>query len=86
MTESLLMRSFLRADMTELIVVVEGTPESNIVMFRTPGASALMEALRARELLLSDTGPNRIRAVTHIDVNSEAIDEALRRIADALRS
>ena len=65
---------------------IEGTPESNIVMFRTPGAAALMEALCARELLLSDMGPNRIRAVTHIDVTSEAIDEALRRIADALKS
>ena len=65
---------------------VEGTPETNIVMFMTQRADALIEALSARELLLSDMGPNRVRAVTHIDVDSEAIDEALRRVADALRS
>ncbi len=65
---------------------IEGTPETNIVMLRTKRADALIEALSERELLLSDMGPNRVRAVTHINVDSEAIDEALRRIADALKS
>lgn len=65
---------------------LEGTPETNIVMFTTQRSDALIQELGARDVLVADMGPNRIRAVTHLDVSSEAIDEALRRIADALKS
>ena len=75
----------LAKGLEELRLAVERTPETNIIMFHVPRASALIEALRGRGVLLSDMGPNRLRAVTQLDVTSDAIDEALRLIADVLK-
>jgi threonine aldolase len=76
----------LAKGLEDLGLAVERAPETNIVMFQTPGAPALVDSLRARGVLVSSMGPNRIRAVTHLDVETRAIDEALRLVAAALRA
>jgi threonine aldolase len=56
-------------------------PDTNIVMVdveipevETP---RLLERLRAREVLMVQFGPRRLRAVTHLDVDDEGIERAL---------
>ena len=75
----------LAKGLEEMGVAVEATPETNIVMFSTPNPGALIRGLRKRGVLVSATTAQRIRAVTHLDVDATAIDTALERIANALR-
>jgi threonine aldolase len=53
--------------------------ETNIVRFRTPGrnAPALVTALKERLVLVFSTGPESIRAVTHLDVTTADIERAI---------
>ncbi len=55
--------------------VDEGSVESNIVMLDTPGVAAerVIEAARAAGVLVSAFGPERIRIVTHLDVQDTAV-------------
>ena len=64
----------------ELGFAVEGEPETNIVMFRVADELAFQRAARERGVLSSRGGPGRLRAVTHLDVSSADIDEALDRL------
>jgi threonine aldolase len=64
------------------------TVETNILFFhvRKPGLTVpiLLERLKAEGVLMGGTGPNTIRAVTHLDVSKEGIDRAvdvLRKVA-----
>jgi threonine aldolase len=60
------------------------TVETNIVIFRVPDATGLVNALADKvELSTADSG-NAVRAVTHMDVSRAEIDEALAAIRDAL--
>jgi len=60
-------------------VELAGPIETNIVRFAIPGknAAAIVKALRERRVLVFDTGPQSIRAVTHLQVSSGDIDSAL---------
>ncbi len=60
-------------------VELAGPIETNIVRFRIPGknAAAITRSLRERSVLVFDTGPHSIRAVTHLQVSSADIDSAL---------
>ena len=60
---------------------VDAAPETNMVMFRVEDGAAFHEALRERELLINAMDPGRFRAVTHLDVSSDDIEDALERIA-----
>jgi threonine aldolase len=55
--------------------------ETNLVFFDVAGlgvsADAFNQALQAQGLLMSASGPTRLRAVTHLDVSSAQIEEAL---------
>jgi threonine aldolase len=55
--------------------------ETNILYFhvRKPGLTVpmLLESLRTDGVLMLGTGPNSIRAVTHLDVSKEGIDQAV---------
>jgi threonine aldolase len=51
--------------------------ESNIVIFSVPDAAAFCAALAADDVVMSQFGPHRVRAVTHLDVDDEGIDRAL---------
>jgi threonine aldolase len=57
------------------------TVETNILYFgvRQPGLTVpiLLERLKAEGVLMLGTGPNSIRAVTHLDVSKEGIDHAI---------
>jgi threonine aldolase len=59
--------------------------ETNIVMLDLEDAalqpSALLAALSARGVLMTQFGPRRLRAVLHMDVD----DDGIRRAAEALR-
>ena len=63
-------------------------PETNIVMIdlTRPGPTAEEVALRLadRNVLLIATGPARLRAVTHFDVDDEGIERALSELRTAL--
>jgi threonine aldolase len=53
------------------------TAETNIVMFAVPDAAAFCAALDAEDVVMSQFGPRRVRAVTHLDVDDDGIERAL---------
>jgi threonine aldolase len=62
-----------------------GTVETNIVIFDVADAAGLVASL-AGEVELSTAGAGtRVRAVTHLDVSRDDIEEALSRISEAVR-
>jgi threonine aldolase len=65
-----------------LEVVAE--PQTNLVFFRAADVGALWTALLARGVLINPSDAHTFRAVTHLDVTAEDIDDALGRIGDAL--
>ena len=60
-------------------VEIPGPIETNIIRFRIPekNAAGVVKALRERGVLVFATGPESIRAVTHLQVNSHEVDSAL---------
>jgi threonine aldolase len=60
------------------------TVETNIVIFAVPDAAAFTAALAADDVEMSQFGPTRMRAVTHLDVDDAGIDRALACAARAL--
>jgi threonine aldolase len=61
--------------------------ETNIVRLRTPGRDArtVATALAERGVLVLDTGPDAIRAVTHLMIRPHDVIEALRVMVDVMR-
>jgi threonine aldolase len=61
-------------------------PETNIVRFKTPGRNApsLVTALKERQVLVFDTGPDSVRAVTHLDVTTADIERAIEALAQVM--
>jgi threonine aldolase len=59
-----------------------------MVYFNTTGpAQPFVDALAARGVLCNATGRNRIRMVTHLDVDAEDVDraaEAVRKVSASL--
>jgi threonine aldolase len=51
--------------------------ETNIVIFRVPDPKGLIEAVAGEVQLSTANGGRAVRAVTHMDVSREQIDEAL---------
>jgi threonine aldolase len=51
--------------------------ETNIVIFAVPDAADFTAALAAEDVEMSQFGPTRMRAVTHLDVDDDGIDRAL---------
>jgi threonine aldolase len=82
------------ARLAELASAVRGitavTPETNIVMLDlapdTPEPAALLRALAERGVWMTQFGPRRLRAVTHLDVSDEGIEKAGRALSEAARS
>ncbi len=84
----LLATELLRGDDVELDL---DTVQTNIVVFRlverrgVPDAAAFVERCRERGVLLNAFGPRVVRAVTHLDVDTEACRAAakvMRTVAD----
>jgi threonine aldolase len=57
-------------------------PETNIVLLAIPDAPRFIERARARGVLVGDMTADRVRAVTHLDVSEEDIEEAIGRLAE----
>lgn len=51
--------------------------ETNIVTFEVAGAKAFCEALASRGVLMGSAGERRVRAVTHLDVGTADVEQAL---------
>lgn len=61
-------------------LVVDPAPETNIVLFAAPGRERFAATLRAHGVLVNEIAPGRHRAVTHLDVTRDDVDEALERV------
>jgi threonine aldolase len=66
------------------VIVDPDTVESNLVFFDVDDAPALVARLAEAGVEMSHFGPNRVRAVTHLDVDAAGIDRALVAVRDAL--
>ena len=83
----------LARGLAELGLEVLQAPESNIVMFgvpprafgNVPDAPAFSRTARENGLLVNPIDRRRLRAVTHLDVSSERIHDALERMRAFLR-
>jgi threonine aldolase len=74
----------LAAGLAALGVEVDPPPETNMVLFRGPDVGRLWNALLARDVLVNPIDRHTFRAVTHLDVTADDIDDALDRIGSAL--
>src|SRR5581483_933792 len=72
------------AALQRLGLAIDSVPETNIVMFRVRTPDAFVRELARRRVLINPVSPGRFRAVTHLDVSSADVDEALGRIEEAL--
>jgi threonine aldolase len=65
-----------------------GTVQTNIIAFEVQSMTAQELVMRAGEagVRLNAIGPQRLRAVTHLDVSRADIDAALSRFARVLRA
>lgn len=59
--------------------------ETNVVFFQADGAEHLAKKLERAGVSVGVYGPSTLRAVTHLDVNRQAIDAAIRIIATAMK-
>ncbi len=60
--------------------------ETNIVVFDVADAPATARALAEEGIRIGALGPRRMRAVTHLDVDDDGIERALRAASHVLRS
>jgi len=63
------------------VAIDPATVETNIVIFEVPDPAALLAGLAARGIELSGFG-QRLRAVTHLDVDAAAIDRTLAAVRE----
>lgn len=74
----------LAAGLRALGLTVAPAPETNIVLFGGTDVGRLSAALQARQVLINPADHQTLRAVTHLDVTAEDIEDALGRIGEAL--
>jgi threonine aldolase len=75
----------LAEGLAELGFPVDPAPETNMVMFQVEDSMNFRRATRTRELLIDPMDPHRFRAVTHLDVSSDDVEEALGRIGEVVK-
>lgn len=61
---------------------IEGTPETNMVMFPVTDPKHFHEQTRALGVWINPIDAQRFRAVTHLDVTASDIEDALERLAN----
>jgi threonine aldolase len=74
----------LAAGIEELGLEVQPTPETNMVMFQAPEPARFHRAIQRRQLLINPIDAWRFRAVLHLDVVGEDVEDALGRMREAL--
>jgi threonine aldolase len=60
---------------------VDPWPETNIVMFRVADTMGFARAAHHQRVGVIPLDPGRFRAVTHLDVSADDVDEAIERVA-----
>lgn len=75
----------LAAGLERLDFRVDPLPETNMVMFDVTDPARFREALRERDVWINTLGHGRFRAVTHLDVSRQDIEDALERIEDVVK-
>jgi threonine aldolase len=65
------------------ITIDPASVETNIVVFEVSDAPAFCAALEGEGVLMGPLGADRVRAVTHLDVDADAIERALSAAARA---
>jgi len=71
----------LAEGLANLGLPVDPLPETNIVIFDVADTMGFARAAHACGVLVIPLDPGRFRAVTHLDVSSDDIDDAISRIA-----
>jgi len=74
----------LAEGLSALGLEVDPPPQSNMVLFRSRDVGQLWSALLNRGVLINPVDRRTFRAVTHLDVTAEDIDDVLGRIGAAL--
>lgn len=74
----------LARGLASLGLTVDPFPETNIVLFEAGERADLAVRLRERGVLVNAVAPGRFRAVTHLDVTTDDVDDALARIRGLL--
>jgi threonine aldolase len=72
------------AGLAELGLSVAPEPETNMVLFSVGDSAEFLQAIYARDLWINPVSAHHFRAVTHLDVSTADIDEALDRVREAL--
>lgn len=62
------------------VTIDPDTVETNIVIFEHDDPEGLCAALREQDVVMGAVGPRRVRAVTHLDVDADGIQTALRAL------
>ncbi len=70
----------------KLGIAVDPAPETNMVLFRVEQTRQFATELHKRSLLINPVGAHEYRAVTHLDVSENDIDDALGRIGEIVAS
>ncbi len=60
--------------------------ETNIILFDVPDADAFCTRLAERGVSMGAFGPERVRAVTHLDADGDDVERALAAAGEVLRS
>jgi threonine aldolase len=69
----------------EALGVDPSTVDTNIVVLDSADAAALAAAARDQGVLVSVLGPRRLRLVTHLDVDDDGVDRAIKVLEPLLR-
>ena len=56
--------------------------ETNMVYFEHPCASALVDSLKGRKILMNEIRPGVVRCVTHLGVDAEDMDRVIETVAE----
>jgi len=76
----------LAEGLAALDVEVRGEPETNMVYFHVEHAAGFVRETRARDLWINPLESRVFRAVTHLDVDADDVEDALGRTAEALKA
>jgi threonine aldolase len=74
----------LAEGLQKLGLPVDPWPETNMVFFRVADTLAFLRGAQERAVLVLPLDPGRFRAVTHLDVSTADVDEAIERLAALL--
>jgi threonine aldolase len=72
--------------LADALGVDPSTVDTNIVVIEVPDAPALATAARAEGVLISGLGPRQARLVTHLDVDDDGVDRAVKVLEPLVRT